>query len=118
MNRKFLTPPSRSGYNRTSSWASSFAGINGITFYVTVTAKTEDIPADSTVGLSIATHTQNGRGLKRSIERVTPAMEVRLKEAAISPLPGADARVIFMESGIRYFSCDPSPRSARVKQIG
>ena len=59
---------------------STNAATNGVAFHVTITAKKEDIPSDSAVGLSIVTHTQDARGSTHSIEGVKPTVEVRLKK--------------------------------------
>jgi len=58
---------------------STNATTNGVAFHVTITAKKEDVPLDSTVGLSIVTHTQDASGSTHSIEGVKPSVEVRLR---------------------------------------
>ena len=59
---------------------STNAATGGVAFHVIVTAKKEDIHADSKAGLSIVTHTKTGAGERRSIERVKPEIPVSLKK--------------------------------------
>jgi hypothetical protein len=57
------------------------AATNGVAFHVTITAKREDVPSDSTVDLSIVTHKEEaGGGSLHTIEAVKPAMQVTLKK--------------------------------------
>ena len=59
---------------------STNAATNGVAFHVTITAKREDVPSDSTAGLSIVTHTKDVDGSTHSIEAVKPAIQVMLKK--------------------------------------
>ena len=59
---------------------STNAATGGVSFHVIVTAKKEDIHANSEVGLSIVTHTKTGTGEVHSIVRVKPEIPVRVKK--------------------------------------
>lgn len=59
---------------------STNAATNGIAFHVTITAKREDVPSDSTAGLSMVTHTKDVGGSTHAIEAVKPAIQVTLKK--------------------------------------
>jgi hypothetical protein len=59
---------------------STNAATNGVAFHVIITAKRDDVPSDSTVGLSIVTHTKEPGGSTHSIEGVKPKVKVGLKK--------------------------------------
>ncbi|MEO7298310.1 MAG: hypothetical protein ABI042_07005 [Verrucomicrobiota bacterium] len=59
---------------------STNAAPNGVAFHVAITAKREDISSDSTAGLSIVTHKNEGGNRTHSIEGVKPAIPVVLKK--------------------------------------
>jgi hypothetical protein len=59
---------------------SANAATNGVAFHVTITAKKEDVPSDSDVGLSIVTQTQDASGSTHSIAGAKPTVEVRLRK--------------------------------------
>ena len=59
---------------------STNATTGGVSFHVVVTAKKENIHADSETGLSIVTHTNTRDGETRSIARVKPEIPLRVKK--------------------------------------
>ena len=58
---------------------STNATTGGVTFHIIVTAKKDDIHADSEIGLSIVTHTKSGDGEIHSIAGVKPEIPVTTK---------------------------------------
>lgn len=59
---------------------STNAATGGVSFHVIVTAKREDIHANSEAGLSIVTHTKTGAGEMHSIAPVKPEIPVKVKK--------------------------------------
>jgi hypothetical protein len=60
---------------------STNAATKGVAFPVTITAKKEDIHADSASSLSIVTHTQAGGGSMHSIAGVKPEIPITMKKS-------------------------------------
>src|SRR5262249_51680663 len=57
---------------------STNATSNGVAFRITITGKTADILADSSVNLSIVTQTNDGRGTNHQIAPLKPAIPISL----------------------------------------
>ena len=55
------------------------AAAGGVSFHIIVTAKKEDIPADSEASVAIVTHTKTRYGVASSMAGVRPAIPVRVK---------------------------------------
>jgi hypothetical protein len=80
MSVEIPVTPNNLEQNKYAFLVSTNTGRNGITFHVTITAKTGDIPSDSTADLNIVTITKDGGAMKTVIRPVNPPTRVILKK--------------------------------------